>query len=360
MTTLTDENPDILNDLNVVAQEVLITPEAIKKQSPLARESVIRVGKHRKTVENILARRDPRLIVVVGPCSIHNTGAAMEYAWRLHRLAEQCQNSLFLMMRVYFEKPRTTTGWKGLINDPYLNDTFHIEDGLLLARRLLVQLAELDLPAATEALDPIVPQYISDLIAWSAIGARTAESQTHREMASGLSMPIGFKNTTDGDLDTAINALLAARKPHSFLGINQQGRTAVIRTRGNQFAHIVMRGGAKPNYDSVSIALCENRLREAQIPANIMVDCSHANCNKDASLQPLVAENIINQIAEGNRSIIGIMLESNLKWGRQNIPDDLSQLEYGVSITDPCIDWETTEDLLLHLAERYEKVLPTR
>jgi len=264
-------------------------------------------------------------------------------------------------MRVYFEKPRTTTGWKGLINDPHMNDSFDIEEGLQLARKVLLDINELGLPAGTEALDPISPQYLSDLIAWSAIGARTAESQTHREMASGLSTPVGFKNGTDGGLQVAINALLSVSSPHSFLGINNDGQVAVIRTKGNQYGHIVLRGGAKgPNYDSVTIALVENELARNKLPANVVVDCSHANSNKDPSLQPLVMNDVTNQILEGNKAIVGAMLESNLSAGNQPIPADLSQLKYGVSVTDACIDWASTEKLLTDTRTKLKDVLPRR
>jgi 3-deoxy-7-phosphoheptulonate synthase len=260
---------------------------------------------------------------------------------------------MLVLMRVYFEKPRTTIGWKGLINDPDMDDSFHIEKGIRQARELLLFLAELGLPAATEALDPIMPQYLSELVTWTAIGARTTESQTHREMASGLSTPVGFKNGTDGSLTVAINALQSARHPHHFLGITQEGQSAVFRTRGNRYGHIVLRGGAgRPNYDSVSVALCERELDNAGLPVRIVVDCSHGNSNKDPSLQPLVAENCANQILEGNGSLCGLMLESNLKAGSQRIPANLGELEYGVSVTDACIDWDTTESLLLRLDSR--------
>jgi len=256
-------------------------------------------------------------------------------------------------MRVYFEKPRTTVGWKGLINDPDMDDSFRIEKGIHIARALLLELAATGVPAATEALDPIMPQYLSELITWTAIGARTTESQTHREMASGLSTPVGFKNGTDGSLEVAINALQSARHPHHFLGITQQGNSAVFRTRGNDYGHIVLRGGGgRTNYDSVSIALCERELEHAGLPVNIVVDCSHGNSAKDPALQPLVAENIGNQVLEGNRSIVGLMLESNLNWGTQPIPPDRAALKYGVSITDACIDWATTEGLLVALDTR--------
>jgi 3-deoxy-7-phosphoheptulonate synthase len=260
---------------------------------------------------------------------------------------------MLLLMRVYFEKPRTTIGWKGLINDPDMDDSFQIEKGIRLARELLLFLADIGLPAATEALDPIMPQYLSELVTWTAIGARTTESQTHREMASGLSTPVGFKNGTDGSLTVAVNALHSARHSHHFLGITQQGQSAVFRTRGNKYGHIVLRGGGgRTNYDSVSIALCERELEKAGLPGNIVVDCSHGNSNKDPGLQTLVAENVANQILEGNSSIVGLMLESNLHWGSQPIPARREELEYGVSVTDACIDWATTEGLLQSLDER--------
>jgi 3-deoxy-7-phosphoheptulonate synthase len=264
-------------------------------------------------------------------------------------------------MRVYFEKPRTTVGWKGLINDPDMDDSFRIETGLYLARELLRELAELGLPTATEALDPITPQYLSDLITWTAIGARTTESQTHREMASGLSTPVGFKNATDGSLSVAINALHAASRPHHFLGINQSGQSAVFRTRGNRYGHVVLRGGGgRANYDSVSIAITEKELTAAKLPLNIAVDCSHGNSNKDYALQPLVAENCTTQIVDGNCSIVALMLESHLNAGSQPIPQDLSKLKYGVSVTDACIDWPTTEKLLRDVRVRLKDVLPAR
>ena len=265
------------------------------------------------------------------------------------------------MMRVYFEKPRTTVGWKGLINDPHLNDSFNIVDGLKIGRKLLVDLAELGLPTSTEALDPVSPQYLQDMISWSAIGARTTESQTHREMASGLSSAVGFKNGTDGGLDVAINALQSVSAPHRFLGINHEGAVSVIHTRGNRHAHIVLRGGGgTTNYDSVNVSVCERQLLKAGIPANIMIDCSHANSNKDHNLQPLVMKNVANQIIDGNRSIIGLMVESNINAGNQSITDDLGDLQYGVSVTDKCVDWETTETMIKELQQSVGKVLLSR
>jgi 3-deoxy-7-phosphoheptulonate synthase len=341
---------DRLQNVNVASSDLLATPEEVKRQLPLTARAAETVFRSREVIRAILERRDPRLFVVVGPCSIHDVKAAREYAERLKTLADQVAPTLVLIMRVYFEKPRTTVGWKGLINDPDLDDSFHIEKGILMARGLLLYVAELGLPAGTEALDPIMPQYLSELITWTAIGARTTESQTHREMASGLSTPVGFKNGTDGALATSINALQSVRHSHHFLGITQQGQSAVFRTRGNQHAHLVLRGGGgRVNYDAVSIALAERQLAQANLPTNIVVDCSHGNSNKDPSVQPLVAENCVTQIIDGNRSIVGLMLESHLKAGNQPIPKDLSTLEYGVSITDPCIDWPTTEALLLKL-----------
>jgi 3-deoxy-7-phosphoheptulonate synthase len=352
---------DPLANVNVAAQELLPTPNDVISALPLSERAKKTVLNGRETVRRILDREDKRLFVVVGPCSIHDLKAAHEYAGKLKRLADEVSGTLQIIMRVYFEKPRTTVGWKGLINDPFMDDSFHIEKGLYMARELLLQLSELGLPTATEALDPITPQYIGDLITWTAIGARTTESQTHRELASGLSTPLGFKNGTDGNLGIAINALHSAASAHHFLGINQQGQSAVIRTRGNRYGHVVLRGGnGKPNYDSVSIALTEQELTAAKLPLNIVVDCSHGNSNKDPALQTLVAENCANQVLEGNRSIVGLMLESNLGWGNQKIPADLSQLKYGVSVTDACIDWAATEKLLRSMHEKLKNVLPKR
>ena len=298
---------------------------------------------------------------MIGPCSIHDVEAAKEYAQRLKTLSDEVSDTLCLVMRVYFEKPRTTVGWKGLINDPYMNDTFKIEDGLHIARKLLIDLAEMGLPLATEALDPISPQYLQDSISWSAIGARTTESQTHREMSSGLSCAVGFKNGTDGGLTVAINALQSVLSPHSFLGINQEGQVTIINTTGNKFGHVVLRGGGgKPNYDSVSVALAERELQKANVSLNLMVDCSHANSNKDPGLQPLVMENVTNQILEGNKSIVGLMVESNLGWGNQSIPADLKDLKYGVSVTDACIDWDATEKSIREMRNKLKDVLPNR
>jgi 3-deoxy-7-phosphoheptulonate synthase len=350
-----------IDDLNVASNETLITPEQLKREIPLTETARHTVAEGRQVVRNILDGKDHRLFVVVGPCSIHDIKAAHEYADRLKVLAAEVSDTLFLVMRVYFEKPRTTVGWKGLINDPYLDDSFKIQDGLHIGRQLLRDLAEKGLPTATEALDPISPQYLQDLISWSAIGARTTESQTHREMASGLSSAVGFKNGTDGSLTVAINALQSVSSPHRFLGINQQGGVSIVTTKGNAYGHVVLRGGnGKPNYDSVSVAVCEQELTKAGIRPNVMVDCSHANSNKDPALQPLVMDNVANQILEGNNSIVGLMVESHLGWGNQSIPKELDQLKYGVSITDACIDWDTTEKALRSMHAKLKDVLPKR
>lgn len=350
-----------VDDLNVVSQDILVSPKQIKTELPLTDSASDTVKQGRQAVREVLDKNDHRLIVVVGPCSIHDTKAAMDYANRLKRLAEEVSDTLLIVMRVYFEKPRTTTGWKGLINDPYLNDSFKIEDGLHVGRKLLLDIAELGLPTATEALDPISPQYLQDLISWSAIGARTTESQTHREMASGLSSAVGFKNGTDGGLTVAINALQSVSSPHRFLGINSDGQVSVVHTKGNPYGHVVLRGGnGKPNYDSVSVTMCEKELAKAGVPTNIMVDCSHANSNKNHELQPLVLENVTNQILEGNKSIIGVMIESNIGAGNQKIPANLADLEYGVSVTDACIDWDTTETALMTMRKKLRDVLPSR
>ena len=286
-----------LSDLNIDDYQVVVTPTELKKELPLPEAVRELVTNSRQTVKDILDGKDDRLFAVVGPCSIHDTELALEYGKRLKALADAVSEQIFIIMRVYFEKPRTTVGWKGLINDPHLNGSFEIEDGLRKARKLLINLSEIGLPLATEALDPISPQYLQDTITWTAIGARTTESQTHREMSSGLSSPVGFKNGTDGSLDVAVNAMKSVVSGHAFLGINPQGQVAITKTKGNQYGHVVLRGGGgKPNYDSVSIALCEQALEKAKLPTNIVVDCSHANSNKDHNVQPLVLDDIAHQI----------------------------------------------------------------
>jgi len=334
-------------DLRVREIAPLLTPRALKAGLPATEASNETVFASRERVTKIIHQKDPRLLVVVGPCSIHDVAGAMEYAQKLNSLRRRLADQMEIVMRVYFEKPRTTIGWKGLINDPHLDGTHDIETGLKTARRLLLDITAMGLPAATELLDPITPQYIADLVTWTAIGARTTESQTHREMASGLSMPVGFKNSTDGSLQTAIDAMGAARQPHSFLGIDQEGLTSIVRTTGNQAGHIVLRGGrTRPNYDRESIAGAERKLVEAGLPAVLMVDCSHANSGKQPARQEHVWRSVIKQRAGGTRSLVGVMLESYLKEGNQAFPRSVSELTYGVSITDPCISWEMTERLL--------------
>ena len=350
-----------LENINVVSQNILITPDRLKQDIPLSEQASQTVSEGRQTIQNILDKRDHRLLVVIGPCSIHDVKAAKDYAQKLKQLSEELSDTLYCVMRVYFEKPRTTTGWKGLINDPDLNDSFDLEKGLHIGRQLLVDIAEMGLPTATEALDPISPQYLQDTISWSAIGARTTESQTHREMSSGLSMPIGFKNGTDGSLSVAVNAMKSVASPHSFLGINREGQVSIIRTKGNPYSHVVLRGGGgKPNYDSVNVRLCEQSLEKANLRQALMVDCSHANSNKDPANQPLVLHDVAHQVMEGNKSILGVMVESNINWGNQSIPENLSDLKYGVSVTDACIDWETTEKSLRQMHDDLKDVLPKR
>jgi 3-deoxy-7-phosphoheptulonate synthase len=339
-------------DLNVAALEVMPPPAHIKAQIALSDAAARTVLDGRAALCRILRREDHRRFIIVGPCSIHDPDAGLEYGHRLRALAQEVADTVLIVMRVYFEKPRTSVGWKGFVNDPRMDDSFRIAEGMQRARRFLVDIAELGLPAATEALDPIAPQYLGDLIAWTAIGARTSESQTHREMASGLSTPVGFKNGTDGDLSGAINAVISASRPHSFLGINADGVTAVIRTRGNAHGHLVLRGGGgRPNYDSVSIAMAEAALAQAGLACNLVVDCAHSNSYKKPELQPLVLTDCIAQIRQGNRSIVGWMIESNLEWGNQPIPEDLSKLKYGCSVTDPCVDWSTTEKMIRQARE---------
>jgi len=338
----------IVNNTHIADHKVLPTPNDIKRELPLSDRAEATVLEARRQLECILDGKDERKFVVVGPCSIHDPAAAIDYARRLKPLADRVSDKFAIVMRVYFEKPRTTVGWKGLINDPDMDDSFHVEKGLRLARKLLLDIAELGLPTATEALDPIVPQYISDLIAWSAIGARTIESQTHREMASGLSMPVGLKNGTNGSIGVALNALKAARGSHSFLGINADGQVSVFNTRGNNYGHIILRGGGgKPNYTAETIREVETQITAAGLTPRLAIDCSHGNSNKDHTRQGEVMRDIVEQVRAGNTSIVGLMLESNLSEGNQSLTEDLSQLRYGVSVTDKCINWDETESLLL-------------
>jgi 3-deoxy-7-phosphoheptulonate synthase len=350
-----------LENLNITAFDLMPSPEVIHNRVPITEKAADTVFEGRETIKSILDRKDYRLLIIVGPCSIHDPAAGYDYAQRLKKLADEVSDTLYLVMRVYFEKPRTSVGWKGFINDPRMDDSFHIEEGMEKARVFLRQVTELGLPAATEALDPIAPQYLGDLISWTAIGARTSESQTHREMASGLSTPVGFKNGTDGSIEVAINAVKSSARPHSFLGINMQGRSSVVHTRGNAYGHIVLRGGGDgANYDTVSIARAENALAMAKFASNIVVDCSHANTSKDYNRQSVVMSDCVQQICDGNRSIVGLMLESNIEAGNQPIPADLSKLKYGCSVTDPCIDWPTTETSIRRARKVLENILPDR
>lgn len=341
-----------LFNTNIKNSHVLLTPNEVKAKLPLTKLAEQTVLKHRQEIKNILDFQDHRKFVVVGPCSIHDTQAAIEYSQKLKDLSERVKDKLLLIMRVYFEKPRTTVGWKGLINDPDMDDSFHVEKGLLTARSLLLKIAELDLPAGTEALDPIIPQYISELITWSAIGARTTESQTHREMASGLSMPVGFKNGTDGNIQVALNALQSAKSPHNFLGINHKGQVSVFETRGNPYGHVILRGGNQPNFDAANVQLVEDKLKAANLSPRIVIDCSHGNTNKDYKLQSSVLENVIQQVVDGNTSIVGVMLESNLYEGNQPMNCKREELKYGVSVTDKCISWDETEKIILAAYEK--------
>jgi 3-deoxy-7-phosphoheptulonate synthase len=342
MTTTPD-----LENTNVISFANMPTPDELHAKLPITDTAHANVSQARETLRDILDRKDKRMFVVVGPCSIHDPEAGLDYARRLKKLQAKVAGTMVLVMRVYFEKPRTTTGWKGFINDPFMDDSFRVDIGMERARRFLLDVCELGLPTATEALDPISPQYLGDLIAWTAIGARTTESQTHREMASGLSTPVGFKNGTDGDVDIAVNAVLSSSKPHSFLGISEQGTVSIVRTKGNAYGHVVLRGGGgRPNYDSVSVAIAEQAMKKSGLPANLVVDCSHANSYKKPDLQPLVMSDVIQQIRHGNKSLVGVMIESNIVGGNQPIPEDLTKLTYGCSVTDGCIGWDETEEML--------------
>jgi 3-deoxy-7-phosphoheptulonate synthase len=340
------------DDLRIDGYCKLTEPGVMKANLPLSEAALETVTEGRRQIRHILRKQDRRLLAVVGPCSIHDEKAALEYAGRLQRLSTRVRDTLMVVMRVYFEKPRTTVGWKGLINDPKLDGTCDMIAGLHKARELLLKINEMGLPAATEMLEMVTPQYVADLVSWAAIGARTTESQTHRELASGLSMPVGFKNGTDGNLASAINAVVAARARQTFLGIDQSGHTAIVKTRGNPMCHIVLRGGPRPNYDPISIEEARLGTIEHDLPEAVMVDCSHANSRKKHQGQEIVWRNVIEQRLSGNRALIGLMLESNLNEGNQKYNGDLSALRYGVSITDECISWQTTERMLLWADER--------
>ncbi len=340
------------SNINILSLKPLITPQALIEVLPITKTIINHIINGRNSIINILSRQDPRLLVVVGPCSIHDEQAALEYAERLYKLSIELRDRLFLVMRVYFEKPRTDTGWKGFINDPQLDGSFDIESGLYRARQLLLKINDLGVSAATEMLDPISPQYTADLITWASIGARTIESPTHRQMSSGLSMPVGFKNSTGGDLHSAINAIKTARRPHSFLGIDQNGRTCIVQTKGNPYGHLILRGGRSgPNYAPEYLKCATDMLFENGLDRAVVVDCSHDNSGKIGRNQELVLKSVLSQRMQGNDSIIGIMLESNLYEGNQKLAEDPSLLRYGVSITDDCIGWDKTEELLRHAYE---------
>lgn len=345
-----------LNNLNIQSVTELASPESVKDLVPVTDKAASTVEAGRKAIADIMSGKDNRLMIILGPCSIHSYELAMDYANKLKELKDQVPNFL-IVMRVYFEKPRTTVGWKGLINDPHLNGTYDISAGLEMARKILLEIAELGIPSATEFLDPIVPQYISDLISWAAIGARTTESQTHREMASGLSMPVGFKNGTDGSIDIALNAIESSRNPQNFLGINQEGKTSVFSTKGNPLGHLVLRGGGgKPNYQSEFVTEAVEKMNKSSISPVIVVDCSHANSYKNHDRQPEVLTDVIEQISNGQKSIRGVMLESNINAGNQKMTVDPKDLAYGVSITDKCIDWNTTSAILTKAHEAYSLI----
>ena len=346
--------PSPARDVNIASTEALISPVGLVEELPLTPDVEAVVLEGRRQIQAVLRGEDSRFLVITGPCSVHDEEAGLEYAHRLKALQDEYSDRMLIVMRVYFEKPRTTVGWKGMIYDPYLNDTFDIGEGLRRARRLLLKIGEMGIYTATEFLDPIVPQYLAGLVSWAAIGARTTESQTHRQMASGLSMPVGFKNGTDGDAQIAVDAMLSAQSEHAFLGIDHFGQTCIVHTNGNPYGHLVLRGGKSgPNFGSESIAAAQELLSKADVPSRLLVDCSHGNSNKDHTRQNIALNSIIEQRIAGNNDIIGCMLESNLNAGSQSLSGTLAELEYGVSVTDACIGWEETEELL---REAYDKL----
>ncbi len=349
-----------IENININAEQAIITPNQLKDLYPLNEKIIKTIEDGQRTIKNILSGEDKRILIVVGPCSIHDIKAAKEYAIKLKSLADELQDTLCIVMRVYFEKPRTTVGWQGLINDPNLDNTFELEEGLKQARELLSYIAEIGLPVAGEALDIVTPQYIQDLISWTAIGARTTESQSHRKMASGLSSVVGFKNGTDGNIKIAINALESVASPHNFISIDPEGHVAVVRTKGNPDTHIILRGGKDPNYDAKSVADYEYKLEAAGLAKRIMIDCSHANSCKKAENQKNVLKSIEEQILSGNTSIMGVMIESNLFHGKQSIPQNLETLKYGVSVTDECIGWDETENILKNFASSIKDKVQSR
>ena len=350
--------PPAVENGNVEAFQAVVPPEELKQRVPLTARAAATVVEGRRALEAILDGRDPRLFMVVGPCSLHDPAAGLDYARRLRALADEVSDTLLLVMRVFFEKPRVSFGWEGFANDPHLDGSFRMQEGLEQARRFLVDVAELGLPVGTEALDPVAPHYRGDLVCWTGVGAGTAESQTHRNLASGLSTPVGFKNGRDGDVQAAVHAIVAACRPHAFLGINDQGRSAVIRTRGNRYGHLVLRGGGgRPNFDSVSVSLAEQALQQQRLPLRVVIDCSHANSWQRAELQPLVARDAVNQIRDGSRSIVGLMMESFLEAGSQPIPADVTALRYGCSVTDPCLGWEDSAETIRETRARLRDVV---
>lgn len=353
-------NASEIENYHIIGHEELTPPDELKQEFPLEGKALETVLSGHRAVKGILDREDPRLIVVVGPCSIHNPEEALDYARRLKKLSDQVADSLLILMRVYFEKPRTSVGWEGLIYDPHLDGSHRIDHGIRIGRKLMLDIATIGLPIAIEALDLISPQYLQDLVSWTAIGARTTESPTHRKLASGISSAVGFKNNVDGDLLVATNAIRSASAPHSFISVTGEGKVAVFRTEGNPHCHVILRGGRSPNYDAESVATCELELEKAGHNSNIMIDCSHGNSRKDPVRQLDVLDSVAEQIQQGNKSIIGVMLESNLQPGNQPIPDDLSDLKPGVSITDACIGWEMTEDKLLEFAQAVGPALHQR
>ena len=350
--------PSPARDVNVESTEALISPVGLVEELPLTPDVEAVVLEGRRQIQAVLRGEDPRFLVISGPCSIHDESAGLEYAERLKTLQNELGDRMLIVMRVYFEKPRTTVGWKGMIYDPYLDDSFDIGEGLRRARRLLLKIGEMGIYTATEFLDPIVPQYLGGLISWAAIGARTTESQTHRQMASGLSMPVGFKNGTDGDAQVAVDAMISAQSSHAFLGIDHFGQTCVVHTNGNPYGHLVLRGGRSgPNFGAEAIAAAQEQLNNAGVPSQLLVDCSHGNSNKDHTRQNIALNSIIEQRMAGNADIIGCMLESNLNAGSQNINGGLDELEYGVSVTDACIGWDETEELLRDAYSKLEDVV---
>lgn len=349
-----------IENLHVISEDQIMTPAALKKQLPLTEKVVKTVQEGQQTVRNILKRADNRILVVVGPCSIHNVEVAREYAQKLKVLSDELSDTLYLVMRAYFEKPRTTVGWTGFMNDPMLDNSNQLEEGLRLSRGLLIDIAEMGLPTAGEALDIVTPQYIQDLFAWTAIGARTTESQSHRKMASGLTSVVGFKNGTGGDVDIAVKAMISTAASHSFVSINPDGQVAVVKTKGNPHTHVILRGGKSTNYDVESIQSCEASLEKAGFSPNIMIDCSHANSGKVAANQPTVLDEVARQINDGNKSIMGIMMESNIYHGKQSIPADIKDLKYGVSITDECLGLEQTEEVLRDFSAKIKDSLKDR